>query len=142
MVGRSAVFCTQHLFSESAGPVLTEKFLDSGWIAERFRAATIGSRKRSAQVSMGETARDIRSAQKLMEETGVEAISGSNRIDNRHGNSRCAESPPVLDSNGSAGTHFHHDGLHFFCQPGSAVSKSPEREIFIASRSFGSRMST
>ena len=72
----------------------SEKFLHSGCVAERFRAATVGGGERSAQVSVGQARREIRPSKKLVEEPGVEAVPCANRIDDRYRHGGCAESVP------------------------------------------------
>jgi len=86
-----------------AGVVPAKKFLHSGCVAERFRAATVGGGESSAQVSVGQASREIRSAQKLVKEPGVEAITCANRIDDRYRHGGRAESAPIPNGNDSAG---------------------------------------
>ena len=68
-----------------AGVVAAKKFLHSGCVAERLRAVAVGGGECSAHVSIGQAFREIRSAQKLVEEPGVEAVACANRIDDRYG---------------------------------------------------------
>jgi hypothetical protein len=77
-----------------------------------------------------------------MEEPGVEAVTCANRIDDRYRHGGCAESAPVLNSNGSAGAQFHRDGLHLVCESRKRSFQVVSPGHLIASRSFGSRMST
>src|SRR6266853_5040899 len=111
------MFRAQHLLRLVAGVVLAEKCLHSSCVAERFRAATVGGGESSAHVSIGQARREIRSAQKLVEEPGVEAVTGANRIDDRYWHGGRAEPAPVPNSNGSAGTHLDHDSFHFLREP-------------------------
>src|SRR5713226_1607455 len=107
----------QNLLHLIAGVVPAEKFLHSGFVAERFRAATVGGGECSAQISVGQARREIRSAQKLVEQPGVEAVTCANQIDDRYRHGGCAESVPIPNSNGAAGAQFDHDGFHLLCEP-------------------------
>src|ERR1035441_6066249 len=100
------------------GVVSAEKFSHSRCVAERFRAATVGGGECSAKVSVDQASREIRSAQKLVEEPGVEAVTCANRIDDRYRHGGCAESVPIPNSKGSTGAHFDHDGFHLLGEPG------------------------
>src|ERR1035437_2293110 len=100
------------------GVVPAEKFSHSRCVAERFRAATVGGGECSAKVSVDQASREIRSAQKLVEEPGVEAVTCANRIDDRYRHGGGAESVPIPNSKGSTGAHFDHDGFHLLGEPG------------------------
>src|SRR3979411_851206 len=93
------------------GIVVPEKFFHSRSVAERFRTATVGSGKCSAKVSIGQASREICFAQELVEESGVEAVTCANPIDDRYRNGGCAETVPIPNSDGSAGAPFYHDGF-------------------------------
>jgi len=103
-----------------------------GWVAERFRAATICGRECATQVPVGQARRDIRSEQELVEEAGVEAVARAHRIDNRYGNGGCAEPLAIPNRNGSAGTILTTTVGTFCASCESAVSKSSARAIFFA----------
>src|ERR1035438_871894 len=102
--------------SIESSAVPAEKFLHSGCVAERFRAATVGGGECTTQVSVGQARREIRPAQKLVEEPGIEAVTCANRVDNRYWHGGCAESVTIPNSNSAAGAHFNHDGFHLLCQ--------------------------
>src|ERR1019366_572652 len=99
------------------GVVPAEKLLHSRCVAERFRAATFGGGKCSAEVSEGQTGCEIRFAQKLVEEPGVEAVPCANGIDDcyRHGGGR--ELGPIPKPNGSPGGPFKDASFHFLSEP-------------------------
>ena len=121
---------------------LSKKFLHSGCVAKRFRTATAGGGECSAPVSVGQARREIRPSEKLVEEPGVEAVTCANRIDDHYRHGGCAESRPFRIARAPLAPILTTMVSTICANRESAVSKSSARDIFIASRSFGSRIST
>ncbi len=113
---RRKTYSVAHL-NVGLGLMGTKKFLQSESVAECFGAPTGSDGEGSAQVSVCHARPQIRSTQELVEESGVEAITRADRIDDSYRYRGRAVSVPIPNRNGAAGAHFDRDRSHLLCEP-------------------------